>query len=279
MKFINNQRKTIILLSSKRSGSTLVQNIFRNNKNVNLCHEDQSCKVVECQFWSLSYELLIKKISYSDFKKKFKLQTFIDIKKIYLKQIKDKFDIFELWNIILDKYGPIIFDKSPQYLSNYKVIELILEYKKIYNNVYFIGIIRDPRDIITSQQLLWGGNITDREKELISKFNNLQRLSDLHDLAIIKYEDLIKSPDKKIFYLFQYCDLEVNQISKINFHDQSINIHENIFSKLTKREYPPKIIEIINKYNYKKEVKIQISKHLYLIYRIILIKLKRILKY
>ena len=95
MKLKNKQKKTIILLSPKRSGSTLVQNIFSNNKFVRLCHENQFTKVIECQYWSLSYLFLNKKISYSFFREKFLKETFIDIKNIYKENVTNKSDIFK----------------------------------------------------------------------------------------------------------------------------------------------------------------------------------------
>lgn len=248
MNLKNNRRKTIILLSPKRSGSTLVQNIFSNNKFVKLCHQNQFTKVVECQFWSLSYLFLNKKISYKYLRQKFLKQTSFDIKKIYKENIRDKSDIFKIWNIILDKFGPIIFDKSPQYLSDFKIIELIIDYAKSGNQVNFLSIIRDPRDVLMSQYLLWGGKIIEREEEIITKFENLNRLNKRVNLYIFKYENLVKKSKIEIVKLFNFCNLEYSQITQINFNEKSVNLHKNYFSNKIKYSNSTNFQKIIEYY-------------------------------
>ena len=43
-------------------------------------------------------------------------------------------DIFNLWNLILEKKGPIIFDKSPKYLEDFKSGQIDNSHLYIYKN-------------------------------------------------------------------------------------------------------------------------------------------------
>jgi len=140
------------MLSAKRSGSSAIFKIFQNHPDVGVCHINQNINYWEPNFWNLASEAINgnTKPFLDRFIYKEKSHSFLKIPEQFTEQT-----VFDLWEQILDKLGPIIFDKSPQYLINDDALELLKKYIRAGNDVRIFGIIRDPKDTITSQYELW----------------------------------------------------------------------------------------------------------------------------
>ena len=244
--------KTIILLSNKRSGSTFVQNIFRNHANIKLFHSNQKQKVVECQFWSLSAELLNKKISYEYYIDKIYQETKIDINSFCTEYLSNENDIFNLWEKILSYHDSNIFDKSPQYLSSKDCLRLINNYCRYSKRVKLIFLIRDPRDVIASQYNLWKGDIKARELNLINKLDNFYYLKKLNgNIYTIKYENFENNLINEIRNLFEFCQIEFqNNDLKSIFFNKSIKYQTSLNTKINQWVIEEKLKNHLKYFNY-----------------------------
>lgn len=175
---------TIIILSSPRSGSRLLYEYLKE-------HSPNSDHLLNLNFWGLALDA----INGDDKIFKARLKQYFSYLKIPDVITRDA--IFTIWDTIVNEDGPIIIDKSPFYLDNFEILNLILEYKKRDNDVRFIAFYRHPLDAITSQEengkyRLGYLKISEREKFYLKRYNNLfnfkQYCSDIFDC---KYEDLL----------------------------------------------------------------------------------------
>ena len=170
-------------------------------------------------------------------------------------EINSKEDIFDLWNLILEKKGPIIFDKSPKYLENMSFLNLISDYKKNHE-VKIIGMIRNPLDAITSQYELWHEytneqDLNDRENKWLAYYNNLENFLELeNDIKFIKYENLVKNHEN-FKELFDYCNLVFNE-NYTNKFQRKINERHKIsmFKKIKDWKWTNAFNNHLNKYDY-----------------------------
>ncbi len=244
-------RKTIILLSAKRCGSTAVLNVFRKHPKVNISSDKKNRPNLEINFWNNAYdELYNRPNSLRKNLKKYMPSVFKN-KKIKISKIED---IFNLWNLILKKKGPIIFDKSPKYLENYKYLNLILKYKKKYN-LTLIGLIRNPLDAITSQHELWHQytkekNLKNREAQWLKYYLNLEKLKK-KDFKLIKYENLVRNKKKNFKLLFNYAKLE--------FKNEYISDFDNIL----KPRYQISMFKNIKNWKWNKKFEKHLIKYKY----------------
>jgi|TARA_B110000977_G_C10984479_1_gene457417 hypothetical protein len=244
------KEKTIILLAPKRCGTTALFNVFKNHTQVKISHHDQEIENWEPQFWNLAMLAINGKPN------QFILRMKNTFPKIVYKKPFNKKKIFSLWSKILKVYGPCIFDKSPQYLNDYKVLQLIYEYKQKGNDVRFISMIRNPRDAITSQYELWKehtGEISlkKREKKWLSHIINIEKFNEKVSFPIYRYEDIANN--KKIYFkkIFEECDLRFEKKSFKLFKPVSINRFHKIFNKKIKQWSPGKKFKLhMIKYGY-----------------------------
>ena len=188
-------RKTIILLSAKRSGSTALFKCFQKHSEVKIPHSNQKIDNWEIQFWSLA--VLALKGDFNPLQERLK-KSFpkIDFK---LKSEITEDNIFDIWNRILDDRGGVVFDKSPQYLGNNLALDLLKKYIYSGNNVKIISLMRDPRDTITSQYELWReftekDSLEKREKYWIKQYKHLEVLREKINIPLFYYEKISITP-------------------------------------------------------------------------------------
>ena len=197
-------RKTIIMLSAKRCGSTAIFRMFQKHPEVGVCHVDSNIDNWEPNFWNLGAEAIagfpdgfISRFSES--------HPFI--------RFPNKFteaSLFRLWDDILEELGPVVFDKSPKYLGNKAAFELLYKYIMQGNDVRLFAFIRDPRDAISSQYTLWssfvkGDSPKRRELAWLEQYNHLATLQKDFNIPLFRYEDFCVAPSCYAYNLFQHC--------------------------------------------------------------------------
>jgi hypothetical protein len=240
-------KKTIIMLSAKRCGSTAVFRMFQKHSDVGVCHINQQIENWEPRFWDLAGKALqgekkpfIKRLK--------KSHPYLKIPKTF-----SEAEIFQLWDSILKRLGPIVFDKSPQYLGNRTALELIYKYKEIGNDVRIFAFIRDPRDAITSQYILFGGDTPKkREARWLEKYYHLEELEQRFEtIPLFRYEDFSQSPSFYAPLIFKLCGLldyphSYNHIRPINIGRYSLSDNP----KIRTWKFSEEFIAHLKKYGY-----------------------------
>ena len=193
--------RTIILLSAPRCGTTAIYQIFNKHPDVHALFEPN--------FWNLAVyalegrpEKFIKRLNRD--------HPFLEMPEVFTEKT-----VFQLWDTILRKYGPVVFEKSPFYLGDRRAIALIKKYRDWGNDIRLFALIRDPRDAITSQHELWGSTIKHsslRKKETLwlDRFDHLDDIQeDFGYIPLFRYEDLVKAPDCYVPMIFHFCELAI----------------------------------------------------------------------
>ena len=203
-------KKIIIMLSAKRCGSTAIFNLFQKHSDVKILHKNQKIVNWEPQFWFFASKAI------NGESKEFN-ERVLDTLNLEKNFIKDKYseeDIFNIFNLILDKYGPTIFDKSPQYLGSKESILLLMKYKKKNPEIKIIifAFIRNPLDAITSQHELWRhytkeNSLVERERDWLNKYKHFEEIKKDLNIKLYKYEEFCSDPKNYTKNLMEYCEL------------------------------------------------------------------------
>lgn len=199
-------RRTIVLLCSKRSGSTALFNMFQKHPGVGVCHIDQGIELWEPNFWNFALEAIRGRPE--QFTERFsKSHPFLGGG-----APATEGEAFAMWDAILDRLGPVVFDKSPRYLGDRDAVEMLLRYAARGNDVRFIGLVRDPRDVIASQFTLWshlvpGDTPRAREDRWVEQYEHLESLRQLFHIPVFRYEDLAAAPGCYAPMICQHCGL------------------------------------------------------------------------
>lgn len=201
------QRRTIILLSAKRTGSTALFQVFRNHPDVGTCYKDPSVDNWEPNFWNYAARAINGDAHY--FVDQFaRSHPFLQMPSEWNQQA-----IFRLWDEILRVQGPIVFDKSPKYLQDVRALEMIRQYRDRGNDVRVFGLIRDPRDAIASQYTLWHSYVEDdspqrREKRWLAMYAAMEDMQQwFGSFPVFRYEDIANQPAIWMPRIFEWCGL------------------------------------------------------------------------
>jgi SAM-dependent methyltransferase len=211
--------RSIVCLAAKRSGTTALHQAFVKHPDVRICHHDQAASNWEPDFWVLAASVLEaqegtrKNVSVAWEQFLFKLATIAPGLRPVPPLDEDK--IFEIWNSVLERYPPTVFDKSPKYLGSTRALDLMRKYRERGNDIRFIALVRDPCDVISSQYELWKGNHPTGVPELRDQawtryYENLEGFCEAigrENCLIVRYEDLSADPAKWFAKIYGHCGL------------------------------------------------------------------------
>lgn len=211
-------RRTILLLSAKRCGSTAVFRMFQRRPDVGVCHVDRSIENWEPNFWNLAADAIDG--SPGPFLERFRAShPFLEPPERFTPD-----SVFDLWERVLDRLGPIVFDKTPHYLRGDRAFELLADYvERREADVRIFAMIRDPRDAIASQFENWRRHVKDdsperREAMWLEHYRRLERVqSEFEDrfgragafggIPLFRYEDFSAAPRCYAPMIFRHCGL------------------------------------------------------------------------
>ena len=256
--------QNIILLSTKSSGSTAIQQYVTTNFNAktieNTPHHEN-----ETLFWTkassavgLSQEKLHRSIvPYSLSAGRDQLNSLLKINGIeFVFKDWSKKEIFQAYYELIKKNKPIFFEKSPHHLRNFNNLELIFdckEYLKEKVDFIIICLIRNPMDTIYSVWKRWHYDCSAFEDEWFNSYQNLKKLCNKmpESISIFQYEKLINNSTPLNDLLNQYGILRTNQNQNFHLHRRSIQKWKknSIFS----HQLSSKTIELAKSFGYEEK--------------------------
>lgn len=245
------QKKTIIMLSAKRCGSTALFTMFQRHPEVGVCHVDQKIKIWEPNFWNLAAEAIEGKPT--KFLARFReSHPFLQLPETFSEEL-----VFRMWDQILDELGPVVFDKTPQYLGKRGTFDLLGKYMALGNDVRLFAFIRDPRDAITSQYELWRFRVEDdspgrREVRWLRSYRLLEELqAGFADIPLFRYEDFSAAPACYAPMLFRHCGISVDPDSYSHIRPTSVGRYSgSILPRIRTWKFSEEFKQHLEKYGY-----------------------------
>ncbi|MBH07764.1 MAG: hypothetical protein CMP71_01515 [Flavobacteriales bacterium] len=232
------KKKTVlILLSDKRSGSTMLQNSLCQHGNIQTVAYSPHT-YLETHHW-LKGAVILKSnnvlfsnnISYRGYgsRKNAKIYMIDLLKKNISKfntKVCDEDLIFNGWEELCNKFCKnIFFEKSPQYLANWASLSLILKWmKKTEYDVKIIGLVRNPQSVQHSAQKLFGTDPEKRQFAWLKSYKNLIAFKNLinhNNYLELKYEDLVDHPKKNISLICKFIEVKYDENMIKHIHGDS----------------------------------------------------------
>lgn len=214
----------VVLLSDKRSGSTIFQTEF-------LAHPDvrgldyTSHTYLESHHWlkaavmtGQSPRLFSGGKTYRGYGSARNARTYmIDTLTGNLPDFVPPKDdlklIFEGWEALCHHYAkPVFFEKSPQVLANWAAVIMLLEWVKTTAfDVRLVGLIRNPLAVQHSARSLFGTVPTQRQYGWAEIHRNLLALRQMlpnDKLLLLRYEDILTEPKARFADVCRYVGIE-----------------------------------------------------------------------
>jgi len=250
-------RRTIVLLCLKRSGTTAIYQAFRNHSQVGIPHHDQTLELWEPNFWNYALKALDGEPDLFE-QRLSRACPFLGSCSVSCQN-----DVFELWDRISDRYGPILFDKTPSLILPGRGLELLLHYRNTGRDVRFLAVVRDPRDVIASQYELWnhlveGDSPQRREARWVEGYTYLETIRQSLDVMVVRYEDLAADPARFMPRLFAHCGLPDEPHAYEHIRPVHVGRHTSTTNPDLLRWQPgPAMIELMKRHGYEGTMKNQ----------------------
>jgi hypothetical protein len=216
----------IFIVGMPRSGTTLLSNLLNASEEIYFPQETH--------FFSQLNKYLKNKSKLNNSFKNFYLNKNeiyfkswnLDSQKIDgLKDSNEK-ELFEELICLLQKQNKKQFEKWGEKTPIHFVY--INEILKIYPKAKFVHIIRDPRDVFSSMiASSWVKIFPFEEKISQYKISCQIHLSISENICSVKYEDLVKEPEKNLKKIFSFTNLNYTDQILFNFNkDENLNFSE-----------------------------------------------------
>ena len=200
----------VILLSDKRSGSTIFQDEFCRHPEVT--HVEYSPHTYfETQHWLKAARLLeMPRESFygHQYPNSLKLKSaarkyLVECLQGNLPQMSLPADdhelVFDGWEQLCHRFAkPVFFEKSPQHLAQWGALSLLLKWiRQTSYRVQILGLVRNPQAVLYSAAKLFVTDPTVRQFGWADMHRNLltlQQLLPAEQLKIVHYESMIGDP-------------------------------------------------------------------------------------
>ena len=229
----------VILLSDKRSGSTMLQTELCKHPTIN--HVAYSPHTYfETHHWLKAACVLRKPKQlfsgnrvYGGYGSRANARTYL------IDCIKENVPDFEIpnsdwelvfkgWDAICKQFAkPVFFEKSPQYLAHWASLSLLLEWiESTEYEVRVIGLVRNPLSTQYSAQKLF---FTDPHKrqfgwaEMCRNLLSFRALLKDKQFLMVRYEELVTEPRESFESICQFIGVESDDNVGKGVHIQSIN--------------------------------------------------------
>lgn len=200
----------VVLLSDKRSGSTMFQEELCRHPGVQTVAYSPHT-YLETHWWLMGAVLLdrpgplfVSGSRYDGYGTPNNARAYmVDLLSKCVPDFNPPSDdralVFKGWEALASAYAkPIFFEKSPQFLSQWAAISLLLEWADETDfDVKIIGLVRNPHAVMYSAAELFGSAPETRQFAWLAGCRNLFTLKSLlpdDQFYALRYEDLVADP-------------------------------------------------------------------------------------
>jgi len=202
-----NGSKCILLLSTKSSGSSALQNLLCASgrvRHVSWTRHNEH----ETLYWVKAASILglpqknmaDSEVPIGPSRARAELVRFLtrNLGEAYAPPGDDREMVFEGWRALCRSRAPVFLEKTPHHLHQSSALDLILETRTTVPDValHVVGLVRNPMDVLYS---MWDRRRETPEvhqHEWREAYGNLQKLKERlgDDLTVVRYEDMIDDP-------------------------------------------------------------------------------------
>ena len=230
-------KTVVILLSDKRSGSTIFQSeLCQHSAIQHVAYSPHT--YFETQHWLKAAVLLRQPAAMFHGGKVFPNYGSIGNARTYLIDTilgnvpdfkippTDTELVFDGWEAMCRKFAqPVFFEKSPQILVHWAALSLLLEWMKQTSlNVRIIGLVRNPLAVQSSAEKLFGTDPSSRQFGWLQAQTNLLAVQGLltpEEFMLIRYEDFIADAEGTLSGACSFIGLPAQEALGRNVHNQS----------------------------------------------------------
>ncbi|WP_339136100.1 MAG: sulfotransferase [Candidatus Electrothrix sp. GW3-4] len=135
--------------------------------------------------------------------------------------------VFEGWEALCRTLAnPVFFEKSPQYPAQWAALDLILKWmQRTEFDVRLIGLVRNPMSVMYSAHKLFSTNPDERQFGWAQSYRNILAMRDIvgcERFHMLRYEDLITQPKQTFQKVCEYLGVEPCKEIGENVHAQSV---------------------------------------------------------
>jgi len=216
----------VILLSDKRSGSTMFQDELCKHPQIQTV-PDSPHSNLETHWWLMGAVLLdlpaplfsgSKTYSGYGSRKNARVQMLDLLTSCapnYSPPSNDEDLVFEGWEAICRKLAqPIFFEKSPQFVAHWAALSLLYSWmERTTLDVKVIGLVRNPHGVMYSAARLFGTDPSTRQIGWLETCRNLVSFSQMLNKEQYKqyrYEEIASDPIAKFAEICQFIGVEPN---------------------------------------------------------------------
>ncbi|MEE4208570.1 MAG: sulfotransferase [Parvularcula sp.] len=229
----------VILLSDKRSGSTIFQTEFlRHEKVAGLGYSSHT--YLESHHW-LKAAVMLGRPSrlfadstlYPNYGSGRNARTYmIDTIQGNLPDFVPPTDDLTLihrgWEALCAAHAnPVFFEKSPQVLAHWAALSLLLEWRaQTPFRVKLVGLVRNPLAVMHSSERLFGSVPNARQFGWVEIYRNLLALRAMlgqNDLMILRHEDIIAEPQGRFADICRFVGLDPDPTMGAGITDHTQN--------------------------------------------------------
>lgn len=228
----------VILLSDKRSGSTMLQRALCAHQEV--CTVDYSPHTyLETHHWLKGAVILEKDKRLFHGNKRYKGYGGRSNARIYMKDeltgnipgydpaIDDHNLVFEGWEALCERFArPVFFEKSPQVLAHWGALSLLLQWISSTGfNVRIIGLVRNPMAVQYSAFQLFRSVPSKRQFGWLKSYRNMlafEKLLEPGQFQLVRYEDLIGQTEEVLRSVSDFVGLVYQPEMATSIHDKSM---------------------------------------------------------
>lgn len=231
--------KVVILLSDKRSGSTMFQRALCKHPQIRTVDYSPHT-YLETHHWLKAAVLLGKHPKTFSNGKTYKGYGSINNAKVYMLDcIKGNVPAFKVpnsdeelvmqgWESLCQQYAqPVFFEKSPQIIANWSALSLLLEWiKQTSFDVKIIGLVRNPMAVQYSAFQLFHTDPKDRQFGWLEIHKNLLAFKNLlppESFYLLKYEDIVFKPKPTFEKICEFIGLEAHKDVGSKVHAKSLS--------------------------------------------------------